>query len=84
VPIPEEIYHISQPIQMSGKNPILSVASKERRISNHLDKIKLLEAKLNRLTILENPQEIKDICTNIISLKKHLEKATSERETGER
>ena len=45
---------------------------------SQLEKLKLLEDKLNRLTILENPQEIKDICISIIDIKKNIEKVMAE------
>lgn len=41
--------------------------------SSQLAKIKLLEDELSRLTILENPQEIKNICASIIDIKKNIE-----------
>ena len=58
---------------MSLKNPILSASSKNIGKEGRLKKIKLLEDELSRLTILENPLEIQDICTSIIDLKKSIE-----------
>ena len=58
---------------MARENPMLTASTEDQ---NHtpLDKIKLLQDQLSRLTILDNPQEIRDICTTIIDLKKHLQK----------
>lgn len=64
---------------MSSENPVLSASSKEARIKSDLAKIKSLEDELSRLNILENPQEIKNICISIIDIKKDLEKETSEK-----
>ena len=61
---------------MSVKNPVRTSASKEIEKQRQLDKIRLLEEELNRLTILENPQEIKNICNSIIDLKNKLEKSS--------
>lgn len=61
----------------NDKSILTATAKKELRIQNHLNKIKLLEEELNRLTILENPREIEAICHSIIDLKKMLEQASS-------
>jgi len=61
---------------MSVKNPVRTAASKEIEKQLDLDKIKSLEGELSRLTILENPLEIKNICNSIIDLKKKLEKSS--------
>ncbi|HKH61647.1 MAG TPA: hypothetical protein VKA49_12490 [Flavitalea sp.] len=45
---------------------------------SQLEKIKLLEDELSRLTILENPLEITDICATIIDIKKNIEKMMAE------
>ena len=59
---------------MSTPNPILAAGSKDVKRKTHLEKIKLLEEELLRLTILENPLEISIICKSIIDIKKNLEK----------
>jgi hypothetical protein len=46
----------------------------ERQLADQLNKLKSLEDELNRLTILEHPVEIKNICGNIIDIKKSLAK----------
>jgi hypothetical protein len=61
---------------MSVKNQVRTSASKEIEKQRHLDKIRLLEEELSRLTILENPREIKNICNSIIDLKNKLEKSS--------
>ncbi len=61
---------------MSVKNPARTAASKETEKKRQLEKIRLLEEELNRLTILENPQEIKNICNSIMDLKNQLEKSS--------
>jgi hypothetical protein len=46
----------------------------EGQLADQLNKLKSLEDELNRLTILEHPVEIKNICSNIIDIKKSLAK----------
>ena len=57
---------------------MLTANSNKNGTASELEKIKLLEDKLSRLTILENPQEITDICTSIIDIKKNIEKMMRE------
>lgn len=59
---------------MSVKNPVRAAVSEETEKQIHLDKIKSLEDELSRLTILENPQEIKNICNSIMDIKEKLAK----------
>jgi hypothetical protein len=58
---------------MSIEKPMLSAYSKKNPKEDHLDKLKLLEDALSRLTILEHPLEISNICRSIIDIKKNLE-----------
>jgi hypothetical protein len=62
---------------MSNQNPIRPVHTTEISREDYLKKIRLLKDELNRLTILENPQEIQRICAHIIEIKKMLEKSQS-------
>jgi len=57
---------------------MLSVDPNQNRTASELKKIKLLEDELSRLTILENPHEIVDICASIIDIKKNIEKMMAE------
>ena len=52
--------------------------SNQNETNSQLEKIRLLEDELSRLTILENPLEIKNICTTIIDIKKSIEKMMTE------
>ena len=56
----------------------MMTADTNQNATSQLEKLKLLEDELSRLTILENPQEIKDICTSIIDIKKNIEKMMGE------
>ena len=56
----------------------MMTADTNQNATSQLEKLKLLEDELSRLTILENPQEIKDICTSIIDIKKNIEKIMGE------
>lgn len=63
---------------MPKQNPMLIADSNQNETKSQLEKIKLLEDELSRLTILENPLEIKDICASIIDIKKNIEKIIAE------
>ena len=52
---------------------MLTADPNQNATSSQLEKIKLLEDELSRLTILENPKEIKIICASIIDIKKNIE-----------
>ena len=56
----------------------MMTADTNQNATSQLEKLKLLEDELSRHTILENPQEIKDICTSIIDIKKNIEKIMGE------
>ncbi len=63
---------------MPRRHPILTADSNQNETMSQLEKIKLLEDELSRLTILENPLEITDICATIIDIKKNIEKMMAE------
>lgn len=50
--------------------------SRETQREYHLARIRLLEAELNQLNLLEHPCEIKAICKQIIAIKELLGKIT--------
>jgi hypothetical protein len=58
------------------KSPFLGDSLEAQR-NDHLEKIRLLENELSRLNILEHPREIRDICNDIINIRKSLERISS-------
>ena len=56
----------------------MMTADPNQNATSQLEKLRLLEDELSHLTILENPQEIKEICTSIIDIKKNIEKLMAE------
>lgn len=56
-----------------SKPNLTAISSSDHKVNDQLKKIRSLEAQLNHLNILENPQEIKTICLTIIELKKTLQ-----------